>query len=474
MEDVGFRKAAFYNMVAKYGAMAVQLLISMILARLVHPEAFGVVAILTVIINFMALFSDMGLGISVIQNRDLDADRIRELFTFTLTIGSILMGITCLLSYPVSLIYSNNDYTKLCPLISVVALINSANVVPESILIRDKRFKTIALRMVVSTVVSGSIAVCLALIGIGPYALVVQAISSSLFIFLWNYMCGPIIPKRYSLKSVLVVMGSYSLFQFLYGVIDYFTRNIDNLFIGAKFGSEPLGYYNKAYSMNLYPNMLFTHVITGVLHPYVRDINNDNDAVMLRLNKILKLLSLLASFVMVVCYWCSEEIIRIAYGDNWIPAVRIFHVLSLSIWAQRLGSVAGSFFLGLKRTDQSLKCGVINICLIGCSVFLGVIRSDLYLLALLVSVSYNLIFISIYFILVRRTLKRSYGRFLLQFLKEILFCVGMMVLYNYICIDVVNIYVTFIVKMAIISLAYLLFLFLSDQMGLLRKSIWES
>ena len=124
-------------------------------------------------------------------------------------------------------------------------------------------------------------------------------------------------------------MGTYSLFQFIYGVINYFERNIDNLFIGAKFGSESLGYYNKAYSLNLYPNMLFTHVITGVLHPYVRDINGDGEAVMRRLMKILKLLSLAASFVMAVCYWCSGEIIRIAFGENWVPSVKLFHVLSL-------------------------------------------------------------------------------------------------------------------------------------------------
>ncbi len=473
MEAVGLRKAALYNLVAKYSAMAVQLIISMVLARLIMPEAFGVVAILTVITNFLALFSDMGLGISVVQNKELAPDKIRELFTFTLTTGLVLMGITCLLSYPVAVIYSNSEYYKLCPLISLVAFINSANVVPESMLIRDKRFRAIAVRTLVSVIISGGVGVGLAFAGWGAYALVFQTIGSSLLVFLWNYLSGPIVPKVYSFRSVFRVMGTYSLFQFIYGVINYFERNIDNLFIGAKFGSESLGYYNKAYSLNLYPNMLFTHVITGVLHPYVRDINGDGEAVMRRLMKILKLLSLTASFVMVVCYWCSGEIIRIAFGENWVPSVKLFHVLSLSIWAQMLGSVAGSFYLGLKRTDQSLKCGLIDLLLIGSSVLIGVIRSDLYLLALLISVSYNLIFLTTYYMLVSRTLKRSYAKFLLRFIKEISFCLVMIILYNYVSVDMGNLFLTCIVKAGIVSAAYILFLVLTGQIREL-KNIGES
>ena len=94
-------KSAMYNMIAKFGQMAIQLVIQMVLARLINATDFGVVAIITVALNFLNMFADMGLGVSIIQKSDLNEDDIGNVFSASMYIGVVLTLIMILLAYPI-------------------------------------------------------------------------------------------------------------------------------------------------------------------------------------------------------------------------------------------------------------------------------------------------------------------------------------------------------------------------------------
>ena len=119
--------------------------------------------------------------------------------------------------------------------------------------------------------------------------------------------------SKFALLRLASLLGKYSLFQFMFNILNYFTRNLDNLIIGARFNKAALGYYDKAYTLSLYPNSIFTAVITGVIHPYIRDYKNDYNSLYNRMISIIKLLSICGSFVMMVCFCCSKEIILIFF-----------------------------------------------------------------------------------------------------------------------------------------------------------------
>lgn len=463
MKEISIKKAMIYNAASKYGSMFIQFGITMILSRLISPKEYGVIALLLVLVNFLTLFSDMGLGIAVIQHPKMSKERLNQLFSFTILLGFILMILLSVLSYPISVIYENKEYLKLGPLISIVAFFNSLNVIPKSIQIRDKHFNIIAIRTLTSSLVSGLIAVLLASNGFGVYALVIHSIASSILVLLWNYFSNPLKPQRFTFKTVFSLMGSYSLFHLAYNIINYFTRNLDNLIIGAKFGSAALGYYDKAYTLNLYPNTIFTNVITGVLHPYIRDIDKDKILVMKKLNKILKVLSIIGAYVMVISFWASREIIIIVYGENWYESVRYFNMLALCIWAQMLGSVAGSFFLGLKRTDQILKCGIFNITIIVIAIILGILNNSVVMISFYVAIAYNLIFVFTYYMLVKKTLEQSFLKFFLSFKYELVFTILFIVLSALIPVKIENLYISLIVKVLISSATYILFIFITNQ-----------
>lgn len=394
-----------YNAISKYGTMIVQLGLTMILSRLIIPEAYGIVAIITVLIGFFNLFADMGLGINIIQHPEMEKDDINRLFTFSIIVGFALATLTYLSSFPLVAVYDNPEYYNLCLLVSFASFFNAINVVPNAILTRDKRFSIIALRTILCAITSGLIAVVLALLNFGVYALISQSIISALFLFIWNYNQNPLKLKSYNRKAIFKLLGTYSLYQVFFNIINYFTRNLDNLVIGKQFGSAYLAFYNKSYYLYLYPNNIFASVITGVLHPYIREYKNNFKVMYEKYIQIERLLSVIGMFTMLIFFTCSTEIIVIMFGKNWEPAGLCLKGLSICMWSQMMSSVSGSIFLGIERTDQVFKCGIINFCLIVISIIIGVVFNSIYVLSFAIGVAYNLIFIITNYVLIKKSLK---------------------------------------------------------------------
>lgn len=467
MESISIKKAAFYNAIAKYGSMAVQLGLTMILSRLILPEAFGVIAITTVLLGFLNLFADMGLGINIIQHPEMAKKDIDSLFSFSIVVGIILAGLTALAAFPLASFYNENIYYSLCPTLSIVSFFQAVNVVPNSILMRDKRFKTIAIRTILCTLISGVVAVVLALMGLGVYALVIQSIVAQLFLFVWNYLLAPLSVATFCFGKVAHLLGSYSLFQVLFNFLNYFTRNLDNIVVGKFFGAAPLAQYNKSYAMYLYPNNLFATVLTGVLHPYIREYKEDMENMFNKYLQIEKVMSVVGVFFMMVFFSCSSEIILIMFGSNWGPAGVYLQCLSICMWAQMVCSVSGSIFLGLERTDQTFKCGIINLILIILSIVIGVVFKSLVVLSLCVGLSYNIIFVITNVILVRHTMHHSLRKFFAYIANDAIFVFGFIAFFYFFPEVSSNLIISLLIKVAICTVVYCAYLWITKQWGIL-------
>ncbi|MBD9094965.1 MAG: lipopolysaccharide biosynthesis protein [Bacteroides oleiciplenus] len=463
MSEISIKKAVLYNAVSKYGTMIVQLVLTMVLSRLIVPEAYGIIAIIIVLIGFLGLFSDLGLGINIIQHSEMSNDDVNSLFTFSAISGIALGFFMLLLSYPVSLFYNDSIYLRICPTISIVPFLNALNVVPNAILTRDKRFDLIAFRSILCSFFSGAVAIFLAFIGWGVYALISQVIIGALFQFMWNYFQCPLKLKKIKFKRVMSLLGSYSLYQIIFNFLNYFTRNLDNLIIGKKFGTADLAYYNKSYYLYVYPNNIFASVLTGVLHPFIRDYRSDIQKVYFEYVRIEKMLSIIGTFTMMTFFFCSDEIIIILFGDNWKPAGLCLKCLSICMWTQMMSAVSGSIFLGIERTDQIFKCGIINLVLIVLSILCGIYTESIYVLALCIGISYNIIFLITNYILVNKTMKKSLLLFLSNFLFDALFVFGFIIITLFIPVISNDIWTSLLIKLVIILVTYSAYILISGQ-----------
>ena len=205
---------------------------------------------------------------------------------------------------------------------------------PGALFYRNKEFKFIAVRSFVIQISAGAAAVTAALCGAGLYALIINPIVSSILIFAISYQRYP---QRLRLTLGLTVLRkifSYSAYQFLFNVINYFSRNLDKLLIGKYMGMSDLGYYEKSYRLMMLPLQNITQVITPVMHPIFSDFQDDKGKLATSYERILRFLAFIGLPLSVLLFFTAEEVTLIIFGDQWLPSVPVFRILSLSVGIQ--------------------------------------------------------------------------------------------------------------------------------------------
>lgn len=350
----------FYTAVAKYGAIVVSLVVTAILARLLSPEDFGVVAISTIIINFFGMFSELGIGPAIIQNQQLSKSDLSSIFSFTVYLG-IAMGVLFFFcAEPVASYYENPKLEPICRILSVCIFFASLSIVPNALIYKEKKFKLIAQRTIVIQFVGGIISVIGALNGMGIYALLINPILANAGLFAVSFYYKP---QQFRFRfevSVLKLIYHFSVYQFLFNVINYFSRNLDKLMIGKHIGMSPLGYYEKSYRLMMLPLQNITQVITPVMHPIFAQFQNDLKQLSLNYLKIVKLMSFIGFPLSVFLFFAAKEVILITFGDQWLDAVPVFRILSLSVAVQIILSSSGSMFQAANATRAMFLSGLLS------------------------------------------------------------------------------------------------------------------
>jgi O-antigen/teichoic acid export membrane protein len=209
----------FYTALAKYIGIIVALVVSGVLARLLSPDDFGIVAIATVIIAFFGIFTDMGVSTAVVQHKTLTKEELSNIFSFTIWTGICISLLFFIASWFIADYYGKDILRTLCQLLSVNLFFASANIVPGALFYRNKEFKFIAIRSFIIQIAGGAGAVIAALYGAGLYALIINPILSSILIFAISYQRYPQkLQFTLGLDTIRKIF-SYSVYQFLFNAI---------------------------------------------------------------------------------------------------------------------------------------------------------------------------------------------------------------------------------------------------------------
>lgn len=353
-------KGVMWSAIGKYSGVIVQLVISAVLARLITPAEFGVVAIATVLIAFLTIFSDLGIGAAVIQRQDFGQKEYDSIFSFSAYLGLFLSALFFFLSYIIADFYASPNLRIICQLLSINLFFGSMNMVPNALISKQKRFKFIAQRTLFFQVCGGTLAIIAALYGWRYYALLITPILTSFGCFVTNYKQNPLhFYPCFDLKPVKSVF-SYSSFLLVSNVMNYFTRNLDKLIIGRYFDMKSLGYYDKSYHLMMLPLQQVTNVITPVMHPILTTLQNNYAMMAKDYAKILKLLSTISFPMGVLLFFAAGDLITFIYGEQWLPAVPVFKILTLSVPFQMMISTTGAIYQASGRTDWLFYAGLFH------------------------------------------------------------------------------------------------------------------
>lgn len=465
----GLRGAVIVQFSSKYLNVALSLIVTMILARLLTPEQYGAMAVVSVFLGLFTVISNVGIGAAVVQYRELTTEDCGGLFTFTCVLGVVMAGVFCLFSFPISIAYSNGDYIPLMCFASLSVMFNSANMVPNGILLRDKRFFTSGLRLVVTSLVSSLVAIALALSGWGTYALVMNTVLQSFLDCVWNTAASGlplgILRFREPLRKVL----RFSVFQFLSQVLQYFIRNLDNMLIGLVMGATTLGFYDKAYRLAKYPVEIIPSTLNPVLKSFFSAAEGDKDRIYHLFFKVEKALSVSGVYIAAVFVSCAEEIVLLFFGSQWTQSVAPFAILSFSIPFQMTNYIVFSVLEGFKRTDYLLRHTLITGIGMAVLLGLGLTSGSLELTSAAVSLYFVLSTIPFLYFVVHKAFGTGVWRYVCKFAPEFVSGVvagGIATALGQILPD--GLITSLLAKAAVATLVYLLLIWRSGQLKYIK------
>ena len=415
-----FLSGVLYTSISKYVGIFVSLIITAVLARLLPPSDFGIIAVASIMINFVNLLTDFGLGPAIVQNDTLSKTDLRNLFSFTIITAIIASIIVFMSSNFVAKYYENTRLINVVRLLALNVIFVTINIIPNALLLKAKKFRLIAIRTLIMQILSGAIGIITAYMGMGIYALVIQSILSSFGILIFNYTQNPIKPvlsiQKVSLNKVL----NFSLFQFLSQIFNYFTKDIDKLLIGKYSGLKELGYYEKSYRLMQLPVGNLSYVFTPVMQPVFREYQHDLNTMFHKYAVILCALSQIAFPLSTYLFFESYDLIYIIYGSQWTPAVSTFKWLSLGIGFNILLSSSGPMFLVSNNVKMSFFNCIIEFLISISCISIGILWGDLNQIAIMVSIGLVLRFIYIFSTLTIRVFRLKIKDFISQIYKGII------------------------------------------------------
>ena len=455
-----------YTALAKYSGIVISLVVMGVLARLLTPDDFGIVAIATVFIAFFELFTNIGFSSAIIQHKALTAHDLSNIYSFTLWMGLGLSLLFFAASWVIASYYDSHALRPICQLLSLSLFLSSASMVPNTLFYRAKQFKLLAIRTLCIQLTTGATAITAAWLGAGLYTLTIQPLLSGLLLYLISIHYHPVRPRlTFGLASIRKIWG-YSMYQFLFNLINYFTRNLDKLLIGKYLGMDLLGYYEKSYRTMMLPVQNITYVITPVLHPLLSDYQHDRQQLRMAHEKMIHLLALIGFPLSVLSYFCASEAILLLFGDQWQASVPAFQILSLTIGIQLVLSSSGSFFQSGGDTRSMFHCALFAATVSALGLAAGVCYfKSLEAIAWCILATFLLSFMQCYTLLYQRVFQHAITPFLqkltLPFAISVLLFVAMWLVHPW--AERFDTIVSLLLKGVIFILTYALLLQLTGE-----------
>ncbi|MEM9390729.1 MAG: lipopolysaccharide biosynthesis protein, partial [Bacteroidota bacterium] len=368
-------KAFFWDIVGNYGGQVIIFIISIFLARLLSPEDFGLVGMSMVIIHIFRVFADMGFASALIQNQSNTHLTYSSVFYLNIVIG-ILFTLLIYLGAPlIGFFYENDRVTTLVEWLSLLFVFNSFNIVQGTILKKKLAFKPISIILLISQFVSGGVAIFMAFIGYGVYALVIQQLLIAILntIILWNVSeWKPAF--QFSWNEVRKITG-FSSYLFFGQFLNQLFKQMDTLTVGKLFTPAVLGYYTRAESLNSLISKNSVSTFNRVFFPVLSSLQQEDERFEKVYFQVLDIVSTIAVFSSGLFFLIGDEIIIGLFGQKWHPSVAVFQILVLKGFTYPLNALMVNAFLAKGKAKANFYFGnvrrILQLVPLGVAYFYG-------------------------------------------------------------------------------------------------------
>jgi teichuronic acid exporter len=366
------KRGILWSFTDRLSSQVVSFFIGIVLSRLLTPENYGTVGLLTVFIALSNVFVESGFSNALIRKLDRNEDDCTTAFILNVVIG---LALYCILWITASFIAAFFNTPVLIPLLHIIALnvfLNSLCIVQRALLTAKLNIKIQTKISLASQIPAGIVAICCAYKGLGVYSLAVQSVGYAALstFFLWFFAKWR--PKGHFRKDS---------FKYLFG---FGSKLVTATFIGVLFdqaytfvigkftNKKQLGYYSKANSLAIQPNSIMTGVIQKVVVPIFSKCQDDIPQLQVMYRKYIRFIYFCFIPIGAIFMLAAKPIVLILWGEQWLSCVGIFQVLIFIYCLSPLNNINLCLLQVLGRTDYTLKLEFVKKPLYACTIAIAI------------------------------------------------------------------------------------------------------
>lgn len=351
--------SAIQNWGSQIGALAV----FFVLARLLEPEVFGLVALANVFLAFMQVFLEQGFAQALIQRQELEPEHLDTAFWTSFISGILLTCVGFAVANPIANGFHQPQVAPILQWLSIVFVIDALNDVQQAILQRQFAYKAIATRSLLATFAGGVTGILMASHGFGVWSLVSQQIIQAIVGTLILWKISDWRPKlRFSIQHFKDLFN-FGIHILVFNFLGFLNNRADDFLIGIYLGSTALGFYSVAYRILTVMTQVLVNTTNQVALPAFSRLQEDPERFRQAFYTATRLTSVLAFPAFLGVVVLAPEIVVICFGRQWLPAAPVMQILAVVGVFRSVTYFKSSIFMALGKPEWRLYLGLLSAAL---------------------------------------------------------------------------------------------------------------
>jgi len=344
---------------------------TIILARILNPEDYGIMAMAMLVTGFVGFFNEMGMSAAVVQRQNITQRELSGVFYFAIILGVLCWLIVSIASVWASSFFDAEKLEEIIPIIGLGLILGSTTAVPSGLMRKELRFKELSIISIVTALVNACATLLLAVNGFGIWSLVYGSLASGVVgAFLVCIRCGWLPGSISGMRDAIPIL-SYGTNITATRVIWYIYSNADKAIIGKLLGDKLLGIYSMAFTLASLPSSHITSIVVNVSSPIFSKLQSDPEGLKISIvNFVSGIAHITFPALFGICV-VAPELVSVVIGEKWLEVIMPLQILCiLGIW-KSIDPVLTQVLISTGHANKVVKYTGLCSVLIPAGIFIG-------------------------------------------------------------------------------------------------------
>lgn len=382
MNDINhrFKKGLIWSLIGQFGYLIVTLITNIVLARLLSPKEFGVMAVATFFIAIAKVLTESGLSGALIRKKDSTEVDNSTIFLFNLIVSVGLYVILYVCSPAIEVYYEIESLSLYLRVLGLILIINSFQIIQNVRLIKELQYKKISSYSLISVLIASFFAVGIGFMGFGVWALIIlQLLNALILTFIYWFKEKGLSIYKFSRQS-FKELYSFGLFTTFSSLLNTGFDNLYQLILGKYFSLGQTGYYFQAKKLSEIPIGMIKSTTLGVVFSALSNLQDNKEKFDQMYHNVVRIFTVIVGIICLIIFLYSKEILFILYGKKWIGADFYLKLLALSSFFYMQEMFNRILFKVFNQTHKIFILEIINKLINGISIVFGVYYKSIEIL----------------------------------------------------------------------------------------------